>query len=167
MTDHSAYDGMVDQVLDAAKEAHEIVRDLAYPFKYEKCSKCCNSIRARRLSRLESRMEQCREAIEHNVLMMLEEHIIVCGDEKPWIHEEGRNAKSSGEWVKHRFGAPFDSLDTQLMKSKQKDLDDAVRSRIELEQKLKDANAEIERLKAAYDKERKEHLKDLADPDIH
>ena len=167
MTDYSAYDGMVDQVLDAAKEAHEILRDLAYPFKYEKCSKCCNSIRARRLSRLESRMEQCREAIEHNVLMMLEEHIIVCGDEKPWIHEEGRNAKSSGEWVKHRFGAPFDSLDTQLMKSKQKDLDDAVRSRIELEQKLKDANAEIERLKAAYDKERKEHLKDLADPDIH
>lgn len=167
MTDHSAYDGMVDQVLDAAKEAHEIIRDLAYPFKYEKCSKCCNSIRARRLSRLESRMEQCREAIEHNVLMMLEEHIIVCGDEKPWIHEEGRSAKSSGEWVKHRFGAPFDSLDTQLMKSKQKDLDDAVRSRIELEQKLKDANAEIERLKAAYDKERKEHLKDLADPDIH
>lgn len=167
MTDHSAYDIMVDQVLDAAKEAHEILRDLAYPFKYEKCAKCCNSIRTRRLCRLESRMEQCREVIEHNVLDMLKRHLVACNDEKPWINEEGRNAKSSGEWIEHRFGVPFDSLDTQLMKSKQKELDEAVKSRTELEQKLRDANAEIERLKAAYDKERKEHLKDLADPDIH
>ena len=53
------------------------------------------------------------------------------------------------------------------MKSKQKDPDEAVKSRIELEQKLKAANTDIERLKAAYDKERREHLMDLADPDIH
>ena len=112
-------------------------------------------------------MEQCREAIEHSVLDMLRRHLVACNDENPWINEEGRNAKSSGEWIEHRFGIPFDSLDTQLMKSKQKDLDEAVKSRTELEQKLKDANAEIERLKAAYDKEREEHLKDLADPDIH
>lgn len=166
MTDHSAYDSMVDQVLDAAKEAHEILRDLAYPFKYERCSRC-NAVRARRLCRLESRMEQCREAIEHNTLDMLEKHLIACNDERPWIQEKSRSAESPGEWIEHRFGVPFDSLDTQLRKSRQRDLDEALRVRMELEQKLKDANAEMAKLKAAYDRERKEHLADLADPDIH
>ena len=160
MIDHSAFDVEVDDILDATEEMFNAFSEVEEHVD-------SSIMRSRKLHRLARRVMECREDMERHVLSLMERHLLACDDRNPWIIDERRAAGTVDEWLKWRFGEKYETPETAIRKSDNREIQKLRRDRIDLEMKLMDADAEIERLKAAYDKERKEHLKDLADPDIH
>lgn len=140
MTDHSSFDLEVDDILDAAEELLDIVERMGEHIDG-------NAMRSRKLVRLGRRARECREDIESHMRSLVCRHLILCEDTHPWISEERRAATTCSEWVNRRFGEQYKTCDRQLRELDARELSVAQSNVTQLRLKLKDAEAEIARLR--------------------